>query len=84
MSAAREWAKIGIRSNAICFGIVETAMTETVRGDKFRDGVLARIPMGRWALPEEAAPPICFFLSEASSYITGQIISADGGVFMSP
>lgn len=83
MSSAREWAKHDIRSNAICFGVVETPMTETVRSEKFRDGLLARIPMGRWSSVEEAAQPICFFLSAASSYITGQIISADGGGFMS-
>lgn len=49
MSAAREWAKFGVRKNSICFAVVETPMTETIKGDKFRDGVLARIPMGRWA-----------------------------------
>lgn len=84
MSAAREWARYGIRSNAVCFGLVETAMTETIRSDRFREGVLARIPMGRWASAEEAARTICFFLSEASSYVTGQVISVDGGGFMSP
>jgi len=83
MSAAREWAKHDIRSNAICFGVVETTMTETVRGKKFREGLLARIPMARWSSVEEAAQPICFFLSAASSYITGQVISVDGGGFMS-
>jgi 3-oxoacyl-[acyl-carrier protein] reductase len=83
MSAAREWAKHDIRSNAICFGVVETQMTETVRGERFRDGVLARIPMARFSSAEEAAQPICFFLSRAASYITGQVISADGGGFMS-
>ncbi len=83
MSAAREWARHDIRSNAICFGVVETAMTETVRGEKFREGLLARIPMARWSSVEEAAQPICFFLSQASSYITGQVISVDGGGFMS-
>lgn len=83
MSTAREWAKHDIRSNAICFGVVETTMTETVRGEKFREGLLARIPMARWSSVDEAAQPICFFLSQASSYITGQVISADGGGFMS-
>lgn len=83
MSTAREWAKYGVRSNAVCFGVVETEMTETVRGEKFREALLARIPMGRWSSADEAARPICFFLSEASSYMTGQIISADGGGFMS-
>jgi NAD(P)-dependent dehydrogenase (short-subunit alcohol dehydrogenase family) len=44
MSAAREWSKFGVRTNSVCFGVVETPMTETIRGDKFRDGILARIP----------------------------------------
>ena len=83
MSTAREWSRHGVRSNAICFGLVETPMTETVRGDRFREGVLARIPMGRWAQVDDAAQPICFFLSPASSYITGQVISVDGGGYMS-
>ena len=60
MSAAREWSKFGVRTNSVCFGVVETPMTETIRGDKFRDGVLAWIPMGRWAAPEEAVKPVCF------------------------
>lgn len=84
MSTALEWSKFGIRSNAVCFGLVETAMTEVARGEKFRDKMLARIPMGRWSTPEEVAKPICFLLGDAASYITGQIISVDGGTFMSP
>jgi len=58
-------------------------MTETIRGDKFRDGILARIPMGRWAAPEEAVKPVCFLLSDAASYITGQHIAVDGGYHIS-
>lgn len=84
MSAALEWAKHDIRTNAICYGVVETPMTEVIRGDKFREMMLARIPMGRWSSPEEAAKSICFLLSEAGSYITGQTLSVDGGSFMSP
>jgi 3-oxoacyl-[acyl-carrier protein] reductase len=79
MSAAREWARYGIRTNSVCFGLVETAMTETVRSERFRDGVLSQIPMGRWAQPDEAVKAICFLLSDAASYIVGQHLSVNGG-----
>jgi 3-oxoacyl-[acyl-carrier protein] reductase len=52
--------------------------------DMSRDMTLARIPTGRWTSPEEAASPICFPLSNAASFITGQTASVDGGAFMSP
>ena len=79
MSAAREYAAKGIRVNSICFGVVETEMTETIRSDKFRDGVMAQVPMGRFSDPEEVSQPVCFLLSQAASYITGQHLSVNGG-----
>ena len=83
MSAAREWARHGINVNCVAFGVVETQMTETLRGEKFRDSMLSKIPMGRWSSAEEAANPVCFLLSDAASYITGQRLSANGGHQMS-
>ncbi|MEZ0603238.1 SDR family NAD(P)-dependent oxidoreductase [Paraburkholderia sp. IW21] len=83
MSAAREWAKYGIRTNSVCFGLVETPMTEVIRGERFREGLLSQIPLGRWAQPVEAARPICFLLSDAASYIVGQHIGVNGGYHMS-
>ncbi|MBL4740658.1 MAG: SDR family oxidoreductase [Sneathiella sp.] len=79
MSAAREWSPKQIRVNTICFGVVETEMTETIRSDKFRDGVMSQVPMGRFSTPEEVSQPVCFLLSQAASYITGQHLSVNGG-----
>lgn len=79
MSAAREWAKHGIRVNAVSFGVVSTPMTETIRQDRFRDTYLAQIPLGRFAEPQEVARPVLFLLSDDASYITGQTLSVNGG-----
>lgn len=83
MSAAREWGRYGIRVNSVCYGVVETQMTEVIRGEKFRDRYLADIPMGRFLEVGEAANMVCYFLSDAATYTTGQHISVNGGMFMS-
>lgn len=79
MSATREWAKYGIRTNSVSLGVVETPMTEVIRGERFKDAILAQIPMGRWAQPEEVVKTICFLLSDAASYVTGQHVGVNGG-----
>ena len=80
MSAAKELAKYGIVVNAIAPGAA-TPMTETIRTDaRFKEKYLERIPMGRWAEPEEIAPVFVFFASDAASYVTGQVLAADGGM----
>ena len=79
-SCARELARYGITVNAIAPGAA-TPMTEVIRTDeRFKDKYLERIPMGRWAEPDEVAPAFVFFASQGASYITGQILSADGGL----
>lgn len=80
MSAAREWGKYGVRVNSVGFGVIETSMTEALRSDKFRDTYLAQIPLGRFGNVEEVAAPVCFLLSEASSYMTGQHLWVNGGM----
>jgi 3-oxoacyl-[acyl-carrier protein] reductase len=84
MTAAREWAKHGVRCNSVGFGTVVTPMTETIRGERFEAQTLARIPMGRYAEPREVAPLICFLLSNAAIYITGENMTVSGGSHMQP
>ena len=83
MTAAREWGKYRIRANTVCFGVVETPMTETIRGEKFRDAMLAQIPMWHWTTPEEAVKTVAFLLSDSASYITGQHLAVNGGFHVS-
>lgn len=79
-SAARELARYNITANAIAPGAA-TPMTETIRTDeRFKDKYLDRIPLGRWAEPQEITPVFLFFASDASSYVTGQVVAADGGM----
>lgn len=79
-SAAKELAKYNIVVNAIAPGAA-TPMTEVIRTeDKFKELYLARIPLGRWAEPDEIAPAFVFLASKGAAYITGQIIAVDGGM----
>jgi len=78
-SLARELAKKQITVNAVA-PLAATAMTENIRtNEKLASKTLARIPLGRWAHPDEIAATFVFFASDAASYITGQVLPVDGG-----
>lgn len=75
-----EWAKYNFRVNAVCPGLVETAMTEKVRrNEAMHDANIADIPMKRFGQPEEIAKVCVFLASDAASFMTGQAIAVDGG-----
>ena len=77
---AVELAPHGIRVNAIAPGYVETAMTTELHQDEARRAeAISRIPLGRFAKPEEMAPAAVFLLSPVAGYITGEILHVDGG-----
>ncbi len=77
---ANDWAKYNILVNAIGPGWVRTELTEALQQDKERHAeILGRIPLGRWADPEDLVGAAVFLASDASDYITGQTIFVDGG-----
>lgn len=78
-SMARELASRGINVNAIAPGFVETEMTQ-VLSDSVKEAAVAQIPFGRFGTPEEIADVAAFLASDQASYITGQVICADGGM----
>lgn len=77
---ANEWAAYGITVNAVAPGYVRTANTEALQADPGRSAqILARIPMGRWAEPEDIAGAVTFLCTPAAAYVTGAVLNVDGG-----
>ncbi|WP_270886110.1 SDR family NAD(P)-dependent oxidoreductase [Pedococcus sp. 5OH_020] len=77
-SLAAEWAPYGVRVNALAPGYVRTEMTPVDRPE-FRSRWIDDTPQQRAATPEEIAPSVVFLASAASSYMTGAVLTVDGG-----
>jgi 3-oxoacyl-[acyl-carrier protein] reductase len=81
-SVAKELGSRNIRCNAIAPGFVETDMTSYLKEGEQADKYKAGIPLGRFGTAEDIANVTLFLASDLSSYVTGQVISADGGLYM--
>ena len=78
---AKEFGKKGIRSNAIAPGFIETDMTAQL-SEEVKNQMQAQIPMGVLGKPRDVANAAVFLASEKASYITGQVLTVDGGMVM--
>lgn len=78
---AKEVASRKITVNALALGLVETEMATEMNAD-FREKILSQIPLGRLGNVQETAEIVCFLLSPAASYITGEVLNVNGGLAM--
>ncbi|MBC7324981.1 MAG: SDR family oxidoreductase, partial [Moorella sp. (in: Bacteria)] len=77
---ANEWAGRGINVNAIAPGWIKTKLTAALQQNEARyQSILARIPAGRWGVPEDLVGAAVFLASPASDYVNGHILAVDGG-----
>ena len=82
-SLAREWARFGIRVNAIAPGITATPLLAEQGGDAILDSIVRAVPLRRAGQPEEIAEAIAFMALDGASYVTGQTLCVGGGLTMS-
>jgi 3-oxoacyl-[acyl-carrier protein] reductase len=78
---ARELASRQITVNAVSPGFIETDMTRAI-AEKAQGDWAAHIPLGRMGTPEDVAAAVCFLASDEASYITGQVLAVNGGMYM--
>jgi 3-oxoacyl-[acyl-carrier protein] reductase len=80
-TVAREFAVRNITCNAVAPGFIETAMTDSLP-ENAREELTKQIPMGRLGKPDDVAESVLFLVSDSSSYITGQVVNVNGGMYM--
>jgi 3-oxoacyl-[acyl-carrier protein] reductase len=80
-SLALEVASRGITANVVAPGMIETDMTASL-DDGAVDALRGRIPMSRLGTPDDVAAAVCFLASDEASYITGQVVSVNGGMYL--
>jgi len=80
-AVAKELASRHITVNAVAPGFIETAMTSAL-SEKVRDALKEQIPLGRLGAPEDVAHAVAFLCSEEAGYVTGQVLTVDGGMRM--
>ena len=78
-TVARELGARNITVNAVAPGFIDTQMTDGIKDD-VRAGILTKVPLGRLGTPEDVGGVVTFLASDAASYITGQVITVDGGM----
>ena len=80
MALSNEWAGKGVQVNAIAPGYIRTDNTQALQDNEERsEAILARIPAGRWGTPDDFRGPVVFLASSASDYVSGTILTVDGG-----
>jgi 3-oxoacyl-[acyl-carrier protein] reductase len=81
-SCTKELAGKGIRVNAIAPGVIANTSNDRFKTDEIRKSIISSIPLNREGLPEDVANSVLFLVSDFSSFISGETLEVNGGMFM--